>query len=191
VAFGGTIYAGEQPQIVAVDVWNRVQIKLNRNRRTGGREVRNKYGALLRGVLWCACCEEPLFHTYTCKGSRLYRYYVTAHPLNRARPCATRSVSAPDIEGAVVDQIRGIARHPAVIDEVMRSLPSETDRTRVARVLADFDSLWDQVPSRDQERLVKALLCKVTYDGRTGCVTLSFASQKLKEWVTVGLTAAN
>lgn len=46
--------------------------------------------------------------------------------------CQTRSVSAPAIEQAVVDQIRGIAANPTVVEEVVRQL----DEQRVAGVEA-------------------------------------------------------
>jgi site-specific DNA recombinase len=63
-------------------------------------------------------------HTYTQKSAnKLYRYYVcvTAHQKGYGE-CPTRSVSAPAIEQAVVDQIRGISRNPVVVAAVLREL---------------------------------------------------------------------
>jgi site-specific DNA recombinase len=63
-------------------------------------------------------------HTYTQKSAnKLYRYYVcvTAHQKGYGE-CPTRSVSAPAIEQAVVDQIRGISRNPVVVNAVFREL---------------------------------------------------------------------
>ena len=53
----GTLYPGEHPAIVEPEVWERVQRLLKRNGRSGGRAVRNKHGALLQGLLWCAACD--------------------------------------------------------------------------------------------------------------------------------------
>ena len=47
VNYKGNIYVGEHEVIVDADTWEQVQDVLQRNYRTGGREVRNKYGALL------------------------------------------------------------------------------------------------------------------------------------------------
>ena len=122
----GKIYPGEQPQIVDTDVWNQVQEKLNTNGRTGGRLVRNKYAAILRNILRCASCDAGMVHTYTRKGNRLYRYYVCVNAHQRGwNRCETRSVSAPDIEQAVVDQIRGIGRNPALLEEVLRQVEEQ------------------------------------------------------------------
>lgn len=124
VEFGGQIYDGEHEGIVDPAVWQSVQDRLRSNARTGGREVRNKYGALLKGILKCASCQGGMSHTYTQKTpTKLYRYYVcvTAHQRGYGE-CPTRSVSAPAIEQAVIDQIRGISRNPFVVAEVFREL---------------------------------------------------------------------
>jgi len=52
-AFKGTIYDGEHDGIVDIDPWQRMQDTLRRNGQTGGKAVRNKYGALLKGILYC------------------------------------------------------------------------------------------------------------------------------------------
>ena len=83
VAFKGTIYDGEHDGIVDIDLWQRVQDTLRRNGRTGGKAVRNKYGALLKGILYCAPCGTGMIHTYTNKNGRLYRYYVCLNAQQR------------------------------------------------------------------------------------------------------------
>jgi site-specific DNA recombinase len=65
VDYKGTIYNGEHNGIVDVDLWQRVQDALRRNGSTGGKEVRNKYGALLKGLLYCAPCGTGMVHTYS------------------------------------------------------------------------------------------------------------------------------
>ncbi len=49
----GTIYPGEHPAIIDSAVFEAVGERLRENGLTGGKEVRNKYGALLRGLLHC------------------------------------------------------------------------------------------------------------------------------------------
>ena len=177
-----TIYPGEQPQIIETSMWNRVQAKLSGNRRTGGRLVRNKYGALLKGLLRCASCDVGMVHTYTRKGTRLYRYYVCVNAHQRGwNKCETRSISAPEIEEAVVDQIRNVGRHPDVIEQVHRRIKPSVSRADLATVLTNFDELWEQMLPREQERIVKALLSQVRYDGRTRTVTATFRSSGLKQ----------
>ena len=61
----GTIYPGEHAPIVDAATWERVQERLRGNGVDGGREVRNRYGALLRGLLHCDACQTAMVHTYT------------------------------------------------------------------------------------------------------------------------------
>jgi site-specific DNA recombinase len=49
VDFQGTIYNGEHEAIIDTDTWLQIQDTLRRNGRSGGKRVRNKYGALLIG----------------------------------------------------------------------------------------------------------------------------------------------
>src|SRR5581483_1194609 len=49
IEFGGEVYDGEHEAILDPEVWQRVQDRLHLNGRTGGRQVRNKYGAVLKG----------------------------------------------------------------------------------------------------------------------------------------------
>lgn len=68
-----------------------------------------------------------MIHTYTHKApNKLYRYYVCINAHQKGcNQRQTRSVSAPVIEQAVVDQIRGIAENPDVVGEVARQLEEQ------------------------------------------------------------------
>ena len=143
IDFDGQIYEGEHARIVEDDTFVRVQELLKRNGRTGARNIHSKYCALLKGLVKCASCDAGMIHTYTRKGNRLYRYYVCVKAQQRGwNNCLTRSVSAPALESAVVEQIRGIGRNPAVLAGVMRQL-SERNSAKsadLARELAQIQS---------------------------------------------------
>jgi site-specific DNA recombinase len=59
----GTIYPGEHSAIVDAGVFQKANERLSQNGVTGGKEVRNKYGALLRGLLQCDACGTAMHHT--------------------------------------------------------------------------------------------------------------------------------
>jgi site-specific DNA recombinase len=69
-------YDGEHEGIVHTETWERAQRILKRNGSNGGRGVRNRYGALLKGILRCAPCDAAMTHSFTQKNGRRYRYYV-------------------------------------------------------------------------------------------------------------------
>jgi site-specific DNA recombinase len=67
-------------------------------------------------------------HTYTAKGSRLYRYYVCHRAQKRGwQVCPSPSIPAGEIERFVVDQIKGIGRDPRVIEETWAQARREAE----------------------------------------------------------------
>jgi site-specific DNA recombinase len=103
----GGIYPGEHERIVGERIWNQIQKRLKRDDRRGRYHVSDPCGALLKGMVQCAYCDVAMIHTCAQKkGKPLYRYYVcgTAHREGWER-CETRSVSAPALEQAVVNQL--------------------------------------------------------------------------------------
>ena len=164
VEYKGQIYTGEHQAIVDAQTWENVQSILQHNGRNGGVEVRNNYGALLKEILRCASCDAGMVHTYTAKGPRRYRYYVCEQAQQKGwATCETKSVSAPVIEAAVVQQIRRIGSDPHIVaraiakaDDQRRSriadLNFERQRTQkeLAGLEAELRKLVPLVGRRDQ-----------------------------------------
>ena len=247
----GTIYPGEHPAIIASDVFQKVTERLNHNGITGGKEVRNKYGALLRGLLHCDACGTAMHHTYTAKAGRRYRYYVCATAQQRGwDACPSKSLPAQQIEDSVAEHVRALARNPQVVAETLRHVQEQSaagatelraelqagerelrrlnaDLVKVAattgngmrvdrmadlqdrigslerrmseiraelaalegeavgekeaaEALKAFDPVWKSLNTNEQTRIVRMLIERVGYDGRTGKVAVMFRSAGFK-----------
>jgi site-specific DNA recombinase len=115
------VHAGEHDAIVDPSVWERVQSLLRRNGRCGSPENRNRFGALLKGILRCVSCNAAMTPTHaTKKGTKRYRYYVCTNAQHRGwQACPTPSIPAAEIERFVIDQIRKIGRSPDIIRETV------------------------------------------------------------------------
>jgi len=197
-----------------------------------------------------------MIHTYVQKKNRAYRYYVCvkAHQRGWAQ-CETRCVSAPALESAVLEQIRGITGNPTVLGKVLDQIEDHrqhdastamrektaiegelkkiaqemggvvsvagkaefttnrladlqdrvthlndrlmelrrqlaaidaehTDPRDVAAALHEFDPLWGQLSTWEQERFIRTLVDQVRYNGKTGTVTLGFRSHGIKDLCT-------
>jgi len=123
------VYPGEHTAIVDEAIWQRTQAILQRNSRTGGTLVRNKYGALLKGLLRCVPCNCSMGHTYSAQGTKRYRYYVCLHAQKRGwQTCPTKSISAGEIERFVIEQIKAIGKEPQVLAETLRQARSQGQR---------------------------------------------------------------
>jgi site-specific DNA recombinase len=137
IEFQGTLYDGEHEAIVDTAIWQKVRYILRRNGVTGGKGVRNKHGALLKGLLYCACCGTSMGHTYTSRKPKIYRYYVC---LNAQKygwdSCPTKSINAHEIETAVIEHIRAIGSNQAVIAETVAKVREDSQR-RLAELESD------------------------------------------------------
>ena len=248
----GTIYAGEHAAIIDRAVFQKANDRLAHNGITGGKEVRNKYGALLRGLLHCDACGTAMHHTYTVKGARRYRYYVCSAAQQRGwDACPSKSLSAHQIEDSVVAHVRELARNPAIVNETLRQAQEQSaagaielqtefragerelrqlnadlakvaattsngmrvdrmadlqDRIgalerrmsevrvelagleadavteeEVAEALKAFDPVWKSLNTSEQSRIIRMLIERVGYDGRSGKVSVTFRSAGFKD----------
>ena len=129
VRYKAEVHPGQHVGIVDPDLFQKIQVLLRRNGVSGGAVVRNRYGALLRGLLHCSACDCAMVHTFTKKGARRYRYYTCLHAQQRGwQVCPAPSVPAGEIERFVVDQIRAIGRDPAVVRQTLVEAREAGDR---------------------------------------------------------------
>ncbi|HEV2293855.1 MAG TPA: recombinase family protein [Tepidisphaeraceae bacterium] len=139
VAYHDEVHPGEHTAIVDKAVWEKVQAVLSRNGNTGGAPVRNKYGALLKGLISCACCRCSMIPTYTSKGGaggKRYRYYVCLQAQKQGwHSCPSKSVPAGQIEQFVVEQIRRIGKDPLLLEGTIRQV-----RQQQAKEQADLEA---------------------------------------------------
>lgn len=117
IRYRDELYEGQHEAIVDAETFDQVQKLLRLNNRTGGKRVRNRFGALLKGLLRCTPCGCAMAHSHTTKdGTKRYRYYVCVNAQKRGwKNCPSKSVPAGEIERFVVDQIRGIGRDPGLV----------------------------------------------------------------------------
>jgi hypothetical protein len=74
-----------------------------------------------------------------------------------------RRVPAPEIENAVVDQLRGLLRAPDIIVRTWRAASPMSDITEaeVREALERLDPLWDELFPAEQARIVPLLVERV------------------------------
>ena len=141
VTYKDEIHAGEQPAIVDEEVFRTAQILLHRNGTTGGREVRNRFGAILKGLIHCVPCGCAMVPTHVKKPNKRYRYYVCTNAQKRGwYVCPSKSIPAVEIEKFVVDQIRCIGKDPALLAETLAVARSEA-KVRIKELEVEKRSL--------------------------------------------------
>jgi len=160
----GTAYPGEHEAIITRALWDKVHGILRESPRVRAGRTRAATPALLKGLIFgpTGCAMTP---THTRRGDKLYRYYVSQSVLKRgADACPVGRVPAAEIEGAVVDQLRGLLRAPEVIVGTWRSARREIDglsEAEVREALEGLDPLWDELFPAEQARVVQLLVERV------------------------------
>ncbi|EDP62655.1 resolvase [alpha proteobacterium BAL199] len=160
----GMAYPGEHEAIITRALWDKVHGILRESPRVRAGRTRAATPALLKGLIFgpTGCAMTP---THTRRGDKLYRYYVSQSVMKRgADACPVGRVPAAEIEGAVVDQLRGLLRAPEVIVGTWRSARPEIDglsEAEVREALEGLDPLWDELFPAEQARIVQLLVERV------------------------------
>ncbi len=160
----GTAYPGEHEAIISRDLWDKVRAIFKESPRTRANRTRAQTPALLKGLIFGAD-GRAMTPAHTKKKDRLYRYYVAASLMKGESPVGVvRRVPAAEIEGAVVDQIRGLLRAPEVIVGTWRAARDQDDgltEADVREALQSLDPLWDELFPAEQARVLQLLIERV------------------------------
>jgi site-specific DNA recombinase len=134
VRLGDEVFPGEHRGIVPKVLFEKVQRLLDRNHRDRGATARNKYGALLRGLMRCSACDAAMTFAAAKNGGKAYRYYrCQSAQRNGHATCPAPSIPADKIEQFVVDEIRHIGADPALQDETFRQAVAQVKAQRRGR----------------------------------------------------------
>jgi len=122
VRYKTEIHPGEHKAIVEPEIWQRVQVKLQHNGRTGGALMKNKFGAILKGLVHCVPCGCAITPTHSTRGGSVrYRYYVCISAQKKGwHTCPSKSIPAVPLEEYVVAQVARIGRDQALVTETLR-----------------------------------------------------------------------
>jgi site-specific DNA recombinase len=170
IVYKGETYQGEHEPVVEPELFDRVQKLMRYNGRTGGLEVRNKYGALLRGLLRCKQCDASMTHTFTGgRGKPFYRYYRCCKAI-KTSACPGSSLPAAEIE-----RLTHIRQRLPEVEKELAVLESEAiTREDAKAALAEFDEVWSNLIPREQARLLNLVFERVEFDAAGSSVSVTF-----------------
>jgi len=137
----GDLYEGEHEAIIDQELFDQVRKRLKLNGRAGSTGARNKYGALLRGLLRCKCCDSAMTHTFSGNGrGRFYRYYRCTSAIKKGHDtCPAATLPAAEIERVVVDEVRALASDADLLAQVVEEADAaiEAELAAIRRDLKD------------------------------------------------------
>ena len=160
----GQRYPGEHDAIVDRATWDRVRSILARNCQVRGNRTRARTEALLRGLIRCAHCDSAMGPTFTKRRGKTYRSYLCVKAAKRgAKTCPVRRVSAGEIEGAVIGQLRAVFRTPEVLARTIRKVREQepVSEEEIKKTLGTIDGVWEHLFPAERERIVKLLVERI------------------------------
>ncbi len=153
------VYPGLHEAIVDEEIFREVGALLVANRNYGDVVTRNKNGTILRRLVKCGRCGAAMAYSWTSKGDRRYSYLRCSSAEKQGREaCPTPTLSAPEVEAAIIKEIRRMAQDPALVDQVF---PEALEQTKQGREFLETERtrLLRQREQREEaiKRLVSAL----------------------------------
>ena len=159
-------YRAEHPPIIEQQVWDDVQSILSVNGRQRAKTTRvTKVPFLLKGIVFGSDGYALSPWHSTKKNGRSYRYYIPQRDTKEyAGASGLPRLPAAQLEGAVLDQLRGILRNPSMIGEIVpqvKILDAGIDEAQITVIMTRLDLVWDQLFPAEQSRIVRLLVEKV------------------------------
>ncbi len=182
------IFEGEHGAIVDIEVYDRVRAQLSLNGRTGGSRIRNRHGALLKGLVRCEACDCAMVHHFSSvrkgKATKRYHYYVCRKAQAQGwASCPSPALPAGDLEQFVIDQIRVLATDEATASAIVniaeiqlraRDPNTDIDRDELMGAVQMFDQVWEALTQREHEHLIHAVVKCISWDAEHESVSLTF-----------------
>lgn len=149
------------------DLWDRAHAILQQvSPRSRAAQNRQRAPALLKGLI-LGIDGRAMSPAHAVKNGRRYCYYVAQRVLKAdavVDESIVRRVSAAQIEGAVISQVRALLRQPEVVVgtwlAARKEAPDVTER-EVRDALHRLGPLWEELFPAEQARIVRALLEQV------------------------------
>ena len=162
----GNWYPGAHPPIIDQELLDKVHTVLARDghARSVETKIRSRTDALLRGLLY-APSGERMYPTYSRKNGRKYHYYVSKSESRFGAPGKSyERLPAPEIEAAVVAQIRTVLTSPESIASVVRHIQrngGQVDEATTVMAMGQLNDVWDQLFPAERHRIANLMIERI------------------------------
>ncbi len=166
ISHKGQWFPGVHTAIVESGLWDRVHDVLAKDSHSRSVETktRSRTDALLRGLLY-APSGERMYPTYSRKNGRKYHYYVSKSESRFGAPGKTyERLPAPEIEAAVVAQIRTVLTSPESIALVVRHVQrngAQIDEATTVMAMGRLNNVWDQLFPVERHRIANLMIERI------------------------------
>jgi len=166
ISHKGKWFPGVHAAIVDSGLWDRVHEVLAKDShgRSVETKIRSRTDALLRGLLY-APSGERMYPTYSRKNGRKYHYYVSKSESRFGAPGKTyERLPAPEIESAVIAQIRTVLTSPESIASVVRCIQrngAQIDESTTVMAMGRLNDVWEQLFPAERHRIANLMIDRI------------------------------
>ena len=166
ISHKGKWFPGVHAAIIEPALWDRVHEVLAKDSHSRSVEtkIRSRTDALLRGLLY-APSGERMYPTYSRKNGRKYHYYVSKSESRFGAPGKTyERLPAPEIEAAVIAQIRTVLTSPESIASVVRFIQrngAQIDEASTVMAMGRLNDVWEQLFPAERHRIANLMIERI------------------------------
>lgn len=166
ISLKGNWFPGAHQPIIDRELWDKVHAVLatNSHARATETKIRSRTDALLRGLLY-APSGERMYTTYSRKNGRKYTYYVSQSESRFGAPGKRyHRLPAPEIEAAVIAQIRTVLSSPESIAAVVRHIQhtgAPIDEADTVMAMGRLSDVWEQLFPLERHRIAHLMIERI------------------------------
>lgn len=162
------VYDGQHHAIISQELFDEVQKIKSQNR--VGRLAPSRFveHALLKGLIYCDCCQAAMISTKSNKKNKVYEYYTSFRAVKEGfNNCKIGSIPAGEMDNFVLRQIAGIIKSPKILSgliEQAKIIRPDIKDVQIISKLKDGDDFIQRLSSITLRQLLIMLVQKISVD---------------------------
>lgn len=160
-------FQGEHQAIISEEIFEQAQaLKREPFSKKAKRTHLAKSNSLLRGIIFCSCCNGAMSPTYTNKKGKKYHYYITnSYRQTEAEPCLVRRIPAGEIEAVVAANLQKVFKHPQILIKTWKNIKEDKQNLTeqdLHEQLHKLHPIWEKLFPAEKARIARLLINRVT-----------------------------
>ncbi len=168
IAHKDKLYQGKHSPIIEPEVWEKAQALFTQRESCVVKPTTRVSNApMLKGLLYCGCCDVKMTPTYCAKKNGIrYRYYSCASKMRGIHEqCQLKNISAAEVESLVTAQILQILKSPEMVAQAIVQASNDTTTglsdIKIIEALKSTSRVWDELFPVEQMRITRMFIRKV------------------------------
>ena len=159
------IYDGQHKAIISQEIFDEVQNIKSKNRI--GRLAPSRFieHSLLKGFIYCDCCQSAMVSTKSNKKNKVYEYYTSVRAVKEGfKNCHVGSIPAGEMDNFILQQMEVLIKSPKIIAGLINEAKIVRPNVKDIQILNKLNSeetFISHLSSTTQRQLLLLLIKKI------------------------------